>query len=317
MTRSYEPVDLIVAIGVFATVLGGGFFFIAANGTLGTSTSEARPVEAAMISVSETGWLQPVLGEAIVEKSFLDNHAAKTIPVATAELNQAMLTDQWLQQSALRHVAAIEASAEQLKAEHAGRVQAVMGRAIVNFTQRGVRSGLLSAAPDSSAYNHRMIKMAEATGRRMDGEFAANQQPNLGRAIVAATHDVVTFAARAQERMGYAIVQLTKTRAAYEEARSANQNQLGSLVVAAVRAELRSKNLGRPAGGESRAEPTIAATGPEAWPEISLGYVVAGSVGLIGLFIAGLVLAPLRPEEEIVVEERTPGVLARVYRKAV
>ena len=317
MTRSFGSLDVIVAIGLGATVLGGGVLFLAANGTLPIPTVEARPVEPPMNSVSETGLLQPVIGRAIVERSFIETQAAESIPAAGAKLNQAVLADQRLQQSARGYAASIETSAQQVEAEHAGRIQAVMGRSIVNFTQRGVRNGLLSAALPFSAYHHRMIRMTDAMGKRMDGEFIAHRQPNLGRAIVAATHDVAIVAVRTQERMGHAIVQMTKTRAAYEEARSVNQDQLGSVVVAAVRAELRSGHLGRPAGGELLAEPTRAATGPEAWPEIPLGYLVAGSVGLIGLFIAGLFLAPWRREEEIVIEESMPGVVTRVYRRAV
>lgn len=317
MARSFAPLDLIVVVGLVATVIGGSFLFIAADGILQTPTSEARPVEEFASPVSGTGWLQPVLGQAIVESSLLENQAAESIPAAAAELNRAVLADQWLQQAMRGYASFLRVYAGTLEAEHAGRIQAVMGRSIVNFTQRGIKNGLLSAAQPLSAYNQRMIRMTDTLGKRMDGEFAVNWQPNLGRTIVTATHDLATVGARTQERIGHAIVQLARTSAAYEDARSANQTQLGSLVAAAVRSELQGVSQRRPTGAVSRAETTAAVIEPRGWPEIPFAYLVVGSLGLIGLFIAGLILGPWRPEEEIVVEETIPGVVTRVYRKAV
>ena len=136
MTRSFGPLDAIVAIGLCATVLGGGVLFVAANGTLHIPTLEARPVEQPMNSVSETGWLQPVLGQAIVESSFIEKQAAESIPAAGAKLNQAVLADQWLQQSARGYAASIETSAQQVEVEHAGRIQAVMGHSLHGSSER-------------------------------------------------------------------------------------------------------------------------------------------------------------------------------------
>jgi hypothetical protein len=317
MTRSLGHLDLIIAVGLIATVLGGGLLYVAADGILQAPSMEAKPIERSVDSISETGWLQPVLGRTIVENSSLENHATESIPSAAAELNRAVLANQWLQQARRGQAAFLRTYADRLEAEHAGRIQTVKGRSIVNFTSRGIRTGLLSANQPVSAFNRRMIGMTDAMGRRMDEEFANKRQPTLGQAIVASTQDLSRLDERVHEWMGRAIVQLTKTTAAYQDARSAGQEQLGSLVVAAVRAEQQSKSLARPAGDTSREVPVEVVSDPKEWPEIPFTYLIAGSGGLIGLFIAGLILAPRRPEEEIVIEESIPGVVSRVYRKAV
>lgn len=47
-------------------------------------------------------------------------------------------------------------------ADHVAWVQYVMGPAIVNFTARGIRSGVLSADQYLSEYNTNMIRVTEA-----------------------------------------------------------------------------------------------------------------------------------------------------------
>lgn len=317
MTRSLGHLDLIIAVGLIATVLGGGLLYVAADGILQAPSMDAKPIEPSVDSISETGWLQPVLGRTIVENSSLEYQAIESIPSAAAELNRAVLANQWLQQARRRQAAFLRTYADKIEAEHAGRIQTVKGRSIVNFTTRGIRTGLLSATQPMSAFNRRMIGMADAMGRRMDQEFAQVRQPALGQAIVASTQDLARLDERAQERIGRAIVHLTKTTAMYRDNLSANQEQLGSLVVAAVRTEQHRMNPSRPAGETSREVPVAVVSDPKEWPEIPFIYLIAGSGGLIGLFIAGLILAPRRPEEEIIVEESIPGVVSRVYRKAV
>jgi hypothetical protein len=96
-------------------------------------------------------------------------------------------------------------------ADHMVRVQYVMGRAIVYFTARGIRSGVLSADQYCSDYNTRMIRATEASGQRLDHEFASTWQATLGREIVDAIQDYSRQAGAIQERLGTAILHLTQT----------------------------------------------------------------------------------------------------------
>jgi len=44
MKRDLEPVDLMVAVGVFATLLGAALLFMATSGPIQTATPEGAPV---------------------------------------------------------------------------------------------------------------------------------------------------------------------------------------------------------------------------------------------------------------------------------
>jgi hypothetical protein len=92
------------------------------------------------------------------------------------------------------------------------RVQAVMGRAIVNFTARGIRSGVLSADQYLSDYNTRMFCTTEASGQRLDHEFASTWQATLGRRIVDASKNHRWQACAIQERLGTAILHVTQAQ---------------------------------------------------------------------------------------------------------
>jgi len=112
-----------------------------------------------------------------------------------------------------------------------------MGQAIVNFTVRGIRSGVLSADQVLSDYNTNMIRATEAGGQRLDHEFASTWQATLGRGIVDAIQNYTEQAGVIQERLGTALVYVTQAQTGSEEVRAAQQELLASLVVAAIRTE--------------------------------------------------------------------------------
>lgn len=80
-----------------------------------------------------------------------------------------------------------------------------MGQAIVNFTTRGIRSGVLSADQYRSEYNTNMIRITEAWGQRLDQEFTSTWQATLGRGIVDAFQNYTERAGVIQERVGTAL----------------------------------------------------------------------------------------------------------------
>jgi hypothetical protein len=178
-----------------------------------------------------------------------------------------------------------------MEADHAGRVQSVLGREIVNLTRRAV-AGQAFASPQSAVdYNNRMLHLVDATRMWMEEEFRSNQQPNLGRAIVTTSQDRWEAVGQVQARTGRAYAHAVTTEARYAEATGANQQQLGSLIVAAIRADhwMDAVLRPRPAATALVAQQPLAMTNePRPWPEIPMGYLVAASAGLLGLFLAGL-----------------------------
>ena len=132
-----------------------------------------------------------------------------------------------------------------MEANHAARVQAVMGRSIVNWTQRGVRIGLMPLTEQAYAYTRRMIGKTHAWGVTLEDEFDAARQANLGAAIVEAGRDWEAYAGDTQERSGRAIVQVVKVQDGYAQALARNQEQLAALVSAVARTEARADLFAR------------------------------------------------------------------------
>jgi hypothetical protein len=162
MERRLEFMDVIVAVGLAATIVASGLLLMAANGMqisiLGRESANNH---------TETDFLQPVLGQAIVDHVLLEHRHTREAAAAMTQLNRLVVEHNQWQHSAYGYLAPIANGASWAEAEHASRVQAVMGRSIVNFTRRGVRSGLWSLADRFAPGNPRMIRVTEARGETM------------------------------------------------------------------------------------------------------------------------------------------------------
>jgi hypothetical protein len=316
MPYRYNSVDIIVGIGMCAIIFGALLFFVAANGTY--QAAIPQPVsneEPAGIQVG-MNWLQPVIGQAVVDQALFERRANQLIARSASEWNRATFAEHDFQSLAGGPFGAVMHQAATVPAEHMARVQGVMGRAIVNFTKRGIRTGTLSADLYLSDYNTRMIRAVEARGQRLDHEFASTWQATLGQGIVDAFRRYSARAGAIQERIGTALVQLVKGRRSMEEARAANQSQLASLVLAAIRTEALLDRLNLLAAIESFPEDTtVASTEPASWPEIPMGYLIVAVLMLAAIFFGGVLLAAQRKETKALAEMRHTAT-KWVYRTA-
>ena len=302
MTRRIEPIDLMVAVGVFATVLGGYFLFMAANGTLEAGQSQLATVEQTM---AETGpmaameWVQPALGQALVDNYLLERAIMTDIEAAAKELNRVSLAAQHMDGAAGASADDLSARMMELDADHAARVQYILGRSISVFTERGVRSGLLSPVLIDAPYNQRMITLTQARAQQMEGAYQDSRQPMLGRMIVGvaqATDDMMRVGERIQDSLGRAIVRIASLQEE-NQAKAEAQTQLALLIVASIHTEEMAERFDSLVKAETSTQPvSMVFSEPRTWPEISTGLLAAGSIGLIGLFW-GLIVRSTRPEE--------------------
>jgi hypothetical protein len=116
--------------------------------------------------------------------------------------------------------------------------------------------------------------------------------------------------------MGTAILHVTQAQTASEEVRAAQQGQLASLVVAAIRTEARADRLTLLAAIESFPEDTaVASTEPASWPEIPMGYLIVAGFMLAAVFFGGLSLSA-RSRESKALEEMKHTATRWVYRMA-
>lgn len=302
MQYRYNTIDIIVGVGMCAIVFGALLFFAAANGY---QVIAPQPFSVGQPVDSESGMtmLQPALGQAIVEQALFERNANQAIAQSVSEWNWASMAYHELQSRPGGPLGAVMRQAVAVPAANRARVQGVMGQAIVNFTTRGIRNGLISADTYLSDYNITMIRATEARGQRLEQEFASTWQATLGRNIVEAVQAHRIQAGAIQERLGTALLQVAQVQAGSEAVRAMQQEQLASLIVAAIRTE------GQPEPSTLRAESTppsqgtvaVASTEPASWPEIPMDYLIAAGLMLTAVFWGGLSLAARSREEKALV----------------
>ncbi|MEW6542278.1 MAG: hypothetical protein AB1411_01560 [Nitrospirota bacterium] len=316
MKRRLEPVDLMVAVGVFATVLGGYFIFISANGTLEAAASQTDSAAQLVSPLDAMQWVQPALGQAIVEDYLLERQEQRDMAKAAMALSRALLTGQRVQFTPFELVERVGMYETSLEADHAIRVQYVLGRTIVNFTTRGVKNGLLSPAQLDGGYNRRMIRLAELNAGRMEEDYQRLHQSLLGWQIVATSLAHDQLASQVQQRMGEAIAAFTLVQDGYREARAGTQEQLAAVTIASIHHEQVADRFDHLASADALTRPgeTVPMTQPRSWPEVPVGFLFAASALLVGLFLAGL-LTPSVEHEPVFVAEGQAEAAGGTYRK--
>ncbi len=314
MSYRYTGFDIIIGVGLCAIVFGALLFFVATTGMFLVHSSQSALEEG--LPTTESGWLQPALGQAIVQRALLQVRTDQVTASAMSEWHQAMQSHRSLQALSAHPFDFVKQRALDLPQDHSARVQTVMGRSIVNFTQRGTRSGVLSADVYVSDYNRGMIDATENRGRRMHEEFANAWQPMLGKWIVDASRNHIQRTAGVQEQLGAAILHMTQARTALEEAWSANQHQLGSLMAALDRTGGMNERMMQAAALDSAQTNTnTASAAMRAIPDVPIGYLAAAAVTLCSIFFGSVLLSAASREAKAMTDaKRNAG--RWVYRLA-
>jgi hypothetical protein len=307
MKRGLEPIDLVVAVGLFATVFGGYLMFVTTTGAFQTADNQIAASGSSPTLVDAIQWVQPALGQAIVDDAVLEWDMTKDLAREVRALNRISMTDQWLRSDPLRFVEHLRAYAAGMEREHTARMQWVMGRAIVTGTARGLRSGAVSPQALDSEFNRRLINQALLLAGRMDEAFRVGHQEHLGSMIMTAAQDYHKAVSGNQERLGQSVVAVTGLQEDYITKREGLQAQLASAAIAAIHGEQIADRFAHLAASEFGVRPPAATvTEPRTWPEVPATVYLAASLALIGLFIGGMMMPmarPSRPMEEPKLEE--------------
>jgi hypothetical protein len=234
MKPRVDPLDVIVAVGMFATIVGGLFLVVASYGSWGVPPPSKADNPITAMSVMRS--LQTSMGEGIVEVAKLNYGFSNSIDRVTASQTHASRNlDALNKKPPISEV--VQSRFVQAKAEHEGRLQYLMGKSIVTLTGQGVRSGVLTANTLNGPVNDRIIKTAAKYGALGQERFKGEGQALLGRWISQESQSRQRLHTLLQERMGEAIVQKTSMEHAYGTKNSALQTQLQALTVAAIRSE--------------------------------------------------------------------------------
>ncbi len=313
MSYRYNTIDIIVGVGLCAVLFGGLLLFLAANGTYQAVTPQIPAFEQQAGLDSGMRVLQPVLGQAVVDHAIFERHANQAMAQSVSEWNRATMAYHELQSGSRGMLGGTLSQAAIVSANHLARVQGVMGRGIINFTTRGVRHGLLSADQYGTMYNMKMIGVIEGQGQRLHDQFASTWQAMLGRRIVEAAHHDWLQAGAIQERLGWALVQVVQAQMRTEAGQARQQEQLASLIFAAVRNEVITDRSTQPivaaasAGAMPSKDISVASSNPVSWPEIPMAYLIAAGLLLASVFWGGLSMAA---------ESREAKALAQLRRDA-
>jgi hypothetical protein len=291
MSYRFNTLDIIVGVGMTAIVFGAILLFLASAGTFQPGSPQLAAAEL-YSDPSGMTWLQPAIGQAVVDQALLERRSERSIAQAVSEWNRATMASHELQSRSGGPFGFAMQAATVIPAAHHARVQGVMGRAVVNFTGRGVRTGILSSGVDRFHYNDTMIQKTEAMGLRLDATFAASWQGVLGQAIVETFQGYTERAAAIQEQLGAAVVSVTRSQVVAEEARAENQQQLASLVSAAIRTNALSDRIQLLAALEFPQEAArVQSTQPASFPAIPMGVMIAALLAMGIIFFTVLIVS--------------------------
>ena len=200
MERISKFFDLTTSVALRATVVGIVlclFFF--APTTFGKNMPETVVNGSADIQVS-LRWIQPILGQAIVEDTLIKQQYGNHIDGLILTPKRMPLAGQLAQKKVLE--TAIASHIESLEADHSTRVQWILGRLIVTFTSQGIRTGMVTADKSADEPNRRIIALAQETGTKLDDAFKAERQARIGTTIVSETLPRTREADTSLERVG-------------------------------------------------------------------------------------------------------------------
>lgn len=303
MKQCLEPVDLMVGVGLLATILGGAFLFLAVNGTVLIPLPEAAGGTAAMEPAFDPmESVQVALGQAIVARALGEYQASRQIKESVLGMNRALLSAASLQEEARGGAFRRMAEYGRLTAaQEAMRAQFVMGRRIAAETGRGVQAGLYQSAPLGERYNRRIIRLAERDGLRIERGFATYHEPVVGADIVSGSLAQPRLLALAEQRKGQAIVRVAQAQDAAASL-AGTQQQLAALVIAAVHHEQVAERFEALAQAQiPPAEEPVAFSEPKSW-DVPGTWLISVGVALMGIF-AILIAWSRKPREEAVSEE--------------
>ncbi|HZH50206.1 MAG TPA: hypothetical protein VFD86_10585 [Nitrospira sp.] len=201
MERVSEFFDLTTSVVLLATVVGIVLclFFLFAPTTFGKNLPETVVNGPVDIQVS-LRWIQPILGQAIVEDTLIKQQYGNHIDGPVTTMKPTTLEGRPTHEKVLE--TAIASHIENLEADHSTRVQWILGRLIVTFTSQGIRTGMVTADKSADEPNRRIIALAQETGTKLDDAFKAERQARIGTTIVSETLPRARRTDNSLERVG-------------------------------------------------------------------------------------------------------------------
>lgn len=304
MSYRYNTIDIIVGVGLCAILFGALLIFAAANGTYQVVQPQALVSEQPATSEMGMRSLQSAFGQALLDQAVSQRRTNQAMTQSVSEWNRATMAFHESTSDSRSALRSVMRHAQAMPINHMARVEDIKGRAIVNFSTRGIRNGILSADQYDSAYNTRMIGTIETRGQRLHDAFAATWQATLGRRIVEAAQQDWLQARAIQERLGTALIHVVQVQRSSEQGRAVQQERLASLIFASVRHTTSAEVAVPPIIPATSQDIAVASTKPASWPEIPMSYLMAAGLMLATVFLGSLSLAARNREARVLAQLR-------------
>ena len=201
MDRTFKSIDLTTSVALLATVVAIVLclFFLFAPATFGKNPPE--PVVSTSVDFQVSlRWIQPILGQAIVEDTLIKQRYRHPIGDLLTAAERKTPPERPTQEEGLGTALAVHL--DSLDADHSTRVQWLLGRLIVTFTSPRTRSGTVTANDSAREANQRVIALAQETAAKLNDMFKAERRGRLGTTIGTETPAQARLTAGSWERVG-------------------------------------------------------------------------------------------------------------------
>jgi len=271
----WDHFDVIVAVGVCATVLGAGIFMFAFGGAP-MGLLDQRFENAAPVAIDPEGVTQVALGQAIVESGTISHLEGEPWGLTQGRLGGAIVTAVRAEQARAGLMSYFRDEARESLYRMQGMIQEKAGRSVVSASRRMWRDGTTESA---------QLQFIEMLGRIKAGMILSERaaiplrEEFLGWTVVGRLLAMNGYRADSQQQLGSAVRDAGVMAARLDTDRPVTQESLGSavLVASAVQEAAASGNV-----PSAFAVSTPGVSGIQALHEIPYP---AGVILLAGLFV--------------------------------
>jgi len=239
----WDHLDVVVTVGICATILGAGIFFFAFGGAPSGITE--RFVEPAPAVIDQEGVAQTALGGAIVEAQTLQYMEDVPFGLTQTRLGNEIVAATRTSEARAVLIPYLQEEARESLMRMQGMIQETAGHAVVAAAQRRERTAATHGVEAAG------IAFDEALGRivaqmaEKERNAVLRRQEALGWTVVGRLLALEQFSGHTQERLGSAVRDAGVLSAMVERETPLAQESLGSaiLVASAARSAVSTGNV--------------------------------------------------------------------------
>lgn len=224
----WDHLDVVVTVGICATILGAGMFVFAFGGAPSGITE--RFVDTAPTVIDQEGVAQAALGEAIVEAQKLQYMEDVSVGLTQTRLGNEIVAVPRTREAHAALIPYLQEEARESLRRMQGMIQETAGHALVAAAQRMWRAGMTETA---------QLEFIESLGRLRAAAILkekvalSHREEALGWIVVGRLLALQQLSGHAQERLGSAVRDAGVMTAMVERETPMAQESLGSAILVA------------------------------------------------------------------------------------